>query len=160
MDTGQLILWAVIFVLMLGLELSTAQIVSIWFAAGALAALGASFFLPFELQLVIFVLVSVILLICTRPLLKKMKKSIIATNLQSEIGSKAIVIEDLSIKNNTGRVKLNGVDWNARTTDGSSVKTGESVIVREITGTTLVVEKIAMLEDSDTEPDIWSKYNT
>ena len=58
------------------------------------------------------------------------------------------------------RVKLNGVDWNARTTDGSSVKTGESVIVREITGTTLVVEKIAMLEDSDAEPDIWSKYNT
>lgn len=160
MDTGQLILWAVIFVLMLGLELSTAQIVSIWFAAGALAALGASFFLPFELQLVIFVLVSVILLICTRPLLKKMKKSIIATNLQSEIGSKAIVIEDLSIKNNTGRVKFNGVDWNARTIDGSSLKTGEAVIVREITGTTLVVEKVAMLEDSDTEPDIWSKYNT
>ena len=76
MDAGQLILWAVVFVLTVILELATAQIVSIWFAAGALAAFIASFFLPFEAQLIIFVLVSVLFLVATRPLLNKMKKSI------------------------------------------------------------------------------------
>ena len=159
MDAGQLILWAVVFVLTVILELATAQIVSIWFAAGALAAFIASFFLPFEAQLIIFVLVSVSFLVATRPLLNKMKKSVIITDIKNEIGSQALVIEDISEKNKTGRARLNGVDWNARTIDGSCVNAGEPVIVRDITGTTLIIEKVAVFDDPDAEMDIWSKYN-
>ncbi len=154
---GQLIFWISIMILMIVLEVCTVQIVSIWFAIGALAALISSFFLPFEIQLIVFVLVSILFLIFTRPLLRKMTKSIVATNIDSQIGCNALVIEDIEQRNNKGRVKLNGVDWNARCESGEEIKAGEIVKVKEISGTTLIIEKNTL--DNKSDDDLWGKYN-
>ncbi len=158
MEANQLILWAVIFIVSVIAELATMQIVSVWFAVGALAAFIAAFFLPFWLQLTIFAAVSVLCFAASRPLIKKFMVNFIPTNLDKEIGSRALVIEAIDDKNKTGRIRLNGVDWNAYTIDGSIIEKDEPVIVKQISGTKILVEKCSLLEDND-EQDLWKKYN-
>lgn len=154
------LIWIVVFVIAVIFELVTMQIVSVWFAVAAIAALIASFFLPFGFQLGIFVVLSVLLFIASRPLVKKLSHPAIPTNLDREIGNKALVIEDINLKENTGRVRLNGVDWKAYSFDGSVIKSGEPVTVREISGAHLIIERCALLDDPDNEnSDIWRKYN-
>ena len=158
MEVKQLILWAVIFIVSVIAELATMQLVSVWFAIGAVAAFIASFFLPFGLQLAVFAVVSVICFIASRPLIKKLMVNFTPTNIDKEIGSRALVIEAIDEKNKTGRIRLNGVDWNAYTIDGSLIEKDEPVVVKQISGTKVLVEKYSLLEDSD-EQDLWKKYN-
>jgi membrane protein implicated in regulation of membrane protease activity len=138
----EMILWAVVMVLGVLLEASTMQLISIWFATGALAAFIASFFLPFGYQLAIFIAATAIMLIVTRPLLKKIRPRAVPTNHDRDIGESAIVIEEINNSLNTGRVKLKGVDWRAVSVDSSVICAGETVIVRNISGAHLDVEKI------------------
>ncbi len=158
MEIKQLILWAVIFIVSVIAELATMQLVSVWFAVGALAAFIAAFFLPFWLQVAVFSTVSVLFFIASRPLIKKLMVKTTPTNLDKEIGSRALVIEAIDDKNKTGRIRLNGVDWNAYTIDGSLIEKDEPVIVKQISGTKILVEKCSLLEDSE-EQDLWKKYN-
>ena len=67
------VIWIIICIVMVIAEIATLQLVSIWFAGGALLAFIASFFLPFEWQFGIFAVYSLALLICTMPLIKKFK---------------------------------------------------------------------------------------
>ena len=155
MEKYHLILWAVIFVLTVIAELSTVQLVSVWFAVGAIAAFIAAFFLPFWCQLVIFVIVSALFLVLTRRFFKKFAGPLIPTNIDKEIGSKATVIEAIDHDNKTGRVRLGDVDWNARSVDGSPAEIGETVVVKDISGTCLIIERYTPTDDSR----ILNKYN-
>lgn len=138
--------WIVVLVVMAIFEGVTAQLVSVWFVAGALAAGVASFFLPsFTLQLFIFIGVSLALLIVTRPFVKRIKESAqyVPTNADRYIGKTAEVLEDIDNVKGRGQVKVGGSVWSAKmspNSTASAIPKGSEVIVKEIVGVKLVVE--------------------
>lgn len=145
-----LIIWGIVFAVMVIVELTTFQLISIWFAAGALvsfitAVCGAGT----GVQLLVFTVVSILLLLLTRPLLKKFTVGKIQpTNMELDVGKTAVVIEDVNNALDTGRAKLNGVDWKAVSRDGSVIPEGSIVKIDDIRGTKLYVslceEKISV----------------
>ncbi|MCM1227249.1 MAG: NfeD family protein [Clostridium sp.] len=138
---GDLILWGAVFAVMVIAELASMQLVSIWFAAGALASfITALCGMGMGMQMVVFVIVSIVLLVGTRPLLKKFRvENAQPTNIDLDIGKTAIVIENIDNSLDTGRAKLNGVDWKAVSADDSVISEGSIVRIEEIKGTKLFV---------------------
>lgn len=117
-------------------------LVSIWFAVGSLAALILSVFkVPLWIQLVTFIIVSAILLVCTRPLAKRLSKNNVDTNLKLNIGKTAEVIEDIDNSKAAGRIKLDGVYWSAVSQTGELIEKGSHVTVVKIEGSKLYVKK-------------------
>lgn len=137
------IFWIIILVAAILIEAATAALISIWFAAGAVpaliaAALGASWII----QLILFVVFSAILLIFTRPLVKKLfPKKFIPTNSDSYAGKTAVVVEDIDTVRGMGRVKFNGVDWIAVTENEELIPKDSVVRIKEVKGAKLLVEK-------------------
>lgn len=138
---GHLILWGIVFAVMVIAELASMQLVSIWFAAGALASfIVALCGLGMGMQMFVFVVVSVILLTATRPLLKKFRVGKAQpTNIDLDIGKTAVVIETVNNTGDMGRARLNGVDWKAVSSDGSVIPEGSIVKIDDIKGTKLFV---------------------
>ena len=136
------IVWAVFIVVTAIIELQTSDLVTIWFTIGAVGALIAALFkLDIWIQLVIFLAISTICILLTRPLAKKLQqKEIIRTNSDKVIGkigviTKTIVAEDI------GEVKVDGKEWRAINNDGLTFEVGEKVIIEAISGTKLIVSK-------------------
>ena len=142
---GYLIFWGVIFVVMLIAEFASMQLVSIWFAAGAAGAFTAAMFhLSFAAQLIIFVLLSVFLLLITRPLLAKLRvKQQPRTNADLNVGQTAVVIEEINPALGTGRARLGGVDWIAVSESGGNIPAETVVMVTRVYGAKLVVRDAA-----------------
>lgn len=138
-----LIFWISAIVILIIVEASTAQLLTIWFAAGAVGGLIAYLLdAPIWLQWVVFIIVSVVSLIATRPLVKKYtKKNIQPTNADRNIGAQAIVLEDIDNTAGKGSVNVKGVTWTARSQNGDTIEKGEMVVVREIEGAKLLVTK-------------------
>lgn len=138
---GHLILWGIVFAVMVVAELATMQLVSIWFAAGALSSFIAALCkLGMGMQMFIFVVVSMILLTVTRPLLKKITVfKTQPTNMDLDVGKTAVIIESVNNSSDLGRARLNGVDWKAVSSDGSVIPEGSIVTIDEIRGTKLYV---------------------
>lgn len=134
------IAWLIAFVVLLFIELITVNLVTIWFAIGAIIALISSFFIDsFMYQMIIFVITSIIALIVTRPLMKKFKGfSIVPTNSDRVIGKIGEVTKKIE-KNKYGEVKIFGNTWTAYS--NSEIDVGCRVKVLEIEGVKLIVEK-------------------
>ncbi len=138
--------WFALAILLLVVELSTTQFVSIWFSASALVTgiLVAIFEgMPVVLQIVIFVVLSVAALCATRPLVKKLtaKTGKDKTNLELNIDKTAVVTEQINNIKETGAIKINGLVWTARSIDNSIIEVGEIVIFKEISGNKAIVSK-------------------
>lgn len=135
--------WTVAFIVCLILEAATFSLVTIWFAIGAVGGLIAALFgASTGVQLVVFVVVSALMLIFTRPAVKKlMPHKPVPTNAELDIGKTAEVIEAIDSLSGTGRVRLDGVDWSARSEDGSLIEKGANVTVTASESTTLIVRK-------------------
>ncbi len=87
---------------------------SIWFAIGAAAALISCLFTDlFRVQALLFIVVSVLCLLAFRPLAAKLRKAPTATNGDRNLGREATVLPPVTAEE-PGRVRLDGVDWNAR----------------------------------------------
>lgn len=102
----EVFIWAAVFVLFVIAELSTVQLVSIWFAVGALVTLIFTCLFEMSLlaQLCIFILASGIFLLITFPYLKKRRnKGHVSTNTGLYIGKTATVIEEIDQDKGTGR---------------------------------------------------------
>lgn len=137
----EIIIWAVAFVVFVAVEIATFDLVSIWLAAGSLAALFMSIFdLPLWSQLLVFSLASIIMIIATRPIAKKLLKEVKPTNSDLDIGATATVVEAINNKAGTGRVNLKGVHWAAKTVDNEIIPEGTIVVVKEIDGAKLIVD--------------------
>lgn len=138
-----LIFWAVLLVVLVVVEAITAQMVTIWFAAGALVALISEFLnAPPWLQWVLFVAVSAVTLVATRPLVKKLTKTRRQpTNADRYIGRTAVVTHDIDNIAGQGQVKVDGAIWTARSSDGSKIEKNENVTVEKIDGVKLIVRK-------------------
>lgn len=139
-----ILVWAIVFVVFVVAEVCTVQLVSIWFAAGALVALLCTYFihgLPVVIQLIIFIVVSGVSLAITIPMMrKKLKTPKISTNSELDVGQNAIVIEEINLSLGTGRVTLNGVDWSAVPEVANAViPKGSIVVIRKVNGAKLTV---------------------
>ncbi len=141
--TMQIVLWAVAFVFFVVIEIANgAGLFSIWFALGSLLSmLCAIAKLPFLAQFVVFVAGSIFFLIISRPLSKKINRQAVPTNYELDVGKTATVIEDIDNSANTGRVKLDGTDWAARSVDGRPIENGSIVTVVEVSGAKLIVSQ-------------------
>ena len=136
------IIWAAAIVVFGILEAVTAQLVSIWFVFGAIAALIASFFnVSFAIQVVIFVAVTVLALVITRPLVKKfINPKKVKTNADKVVGQAGIVVQDINNVEATGQVKVDGQIWTARSTGNNVIASGNEVIIERIDGVKLIVK--------------------
>ena len=136
------IMWLVLLILFLVAEGATAAVTTIWFAIGAVAAMIAALLgAEIWLQVVLFAFVSVICLLALRPVLKKYldpKKT--KTNIDALIGKQALVQEDIDNVSGTGRVKLDGMQWSARSADGEKIEKDTIVVVEKIEGVKVFVK--------------------
>lgn len=137
--------WLVLIILLSIVEMSTLSLVCIWFIIGAVGAMISSAFgADFLLQLVVFVTVSLIFLIFTRPLVKRfLKVKETRTNADRIIGEKAIVVQEINNLKFTGQVKVMGQVWTARSEEDENIfPEGETVNVVGIAGVKLIVKRI------------------
>ena len=136
--------WMILFILLLVIELLTMGLTTIWFAGGALVAAIACYLgAGIAVQILLFLCVSALLLIFTRPLaVKYFNKDTVQTNANSLIGKKAVVIQDIDNLAQTGKVRINDIEWTARTAeDGLSISKDAVVKIKEIRGVKLIVEE-------------------
>ena len=144
--------WLALLVIFVVVECLTVGLVSIWFAGGSLAAmLFAMAGAGGVWQGVAFVAVSAILLVVTRPFVKKylMNKKV-KTNYQSVIGEVAKVTETIDNLNQTGAAFVDGKEWTARSSaDAVTMEKGNLVKVAAIEGVKLIVEPYETVKVAD-----------
>ncbi len=140
--TPMIYVWIGIIVLALIVEGMTAGLTSLWFVPAAAVCIVLELFdVPQAVQILVFLAVSLILVICFRKLSKKSKH--IATNVTDMvIGGEAVVTERIDPAEETGEVKIDGKRWSARLEDGSCAEIGEHVEVIRIAGVKLICKKI------------------
>lgn len=138
------LVWFILFVIFVAAEIVTAgALVSIWFCFGALAAMFAAMAgTSFTIQMVIFIAVSVVLLIFTKPFAKKLLNGRIeATNAPALIGKYGIVTKEINNIEAAGAVKIDGKIWTARSSDEREIiKEGAEVKILDIQGVKLIVK--------------------
>ncbi len=141
---GMELLWLGLLVAFLIAEGMTAAVTTIWFAAGALAALiTAQAGGQLWLQITLFLAVSVICLLSLRPLLKKyVNPKQVKTNMDAVIGKQGIVLEEISNLDGLGRVKLGGMEWSARSSGGEKIPKGAVITVDKIEGVRVFVTPV------------------
>ena len=138
------IFWLGAFGVLLLIEILTLGLTTIWFAVGALAAfLLALVQVPLMIQIVVFIVVSVVMLVFTRPIMTKyLNKKTTKTNAESLVGRKARVLIPINNLKSEGQVMVNGMEWTARSTkDEVTFQKDEMVRIAGISGVKLIVEK-------------------
>ena len=135
------------------IEICTSQLVSIWFVIGAFvtAVCAATFLRDYVfLQVVVFLAVSAIALLLTRPVVKRLRNfNKTKTNSDRNIGKTARVIADIDNTSATGLVEVDGSRWSARSSTGNKISAGTTVLVEEIQGVKLIVTPIENLESEE-----------
>ena len=134
------ICWLIIILILSFVEVITINLVTIWFVASAAIALVTSLFIDsFYIQFLVFGICGLIIMVLTRPILKKiLKKDNEKTNLDRVIGMNGECTMDIS-KNKIGEVKVDGKRWSA--ISSTKILKGEDVVVTDIDGVKLKVKK-------------------
>lgn len=136
------IYWLVAFVILVGIEIATMALTTIWFAGGAFVAFLLSLFgVPLEVQLAVFLVVSFILLFLTRPFASKyVNSNTVKTNADSLVGKEARVTEEINNDLGTGTAVVGGQEWTARAAEDPEIYgVGTKVRIKEIQGVKLIV---------------------
>jgi len=137
-------IWLGIFVLSVIIEAVEPDLVSIWFAAGALLAIILSIIpgIPFWVEIIVFLVIAFVLIFAIRPLAKKyLYKKETKSNIEEKIGEKCVVIKAINELSH-GEVKLNGVIWTAVAKNKGEVFDEQAVVtIIGIDGNKLIVEK-------------------
>lgn len=135
--------WIAITVICIVIETMTFALTTIWFAISAFVMVFLAFTpIPFPIQLFIFVVLSMILLIFTRPILqKKLNQKKIATNYERIIGQIAVVTKKITSLDK-GAIKINGMEWTAAIKEDVVLEEGSKCVIEEIAGVTAYVKKI------------------
>ena len=135
MDTYAIV-WLVLLILFLGVEAGTVMLVSLWFALGALAALICSLAGgQLWLQAVLFFAVSGLSMLALWPIRKKfLLPKITKTNVDALVGAAGKVTQPIDNDNETGRIRLGGMDWAARSSNGQVIPVDTQVVVDKIEG--------------------------
>jgi membrane protein implicated in regulation of membrane protease activity len=138
-----IIIWFVIIIVAAIIEINTMDLSSIWFSAGALVSFILSLVKFDEFgQIVVFLVVSLLLLISVRPIVKNyLKTNVISTNSDRLIGKVAVCTKEIKV-GERGEVKIDGKYWLALSTADEDIEEDEKVEVLAIEGVKLIVNKI------------------
>ena len=135
--------WLVIAVVLGIFEAATVALVSIWFAIGAVAAMVPAYFnAPFWVQILVFILVSALCFVFTRPFFKKIiRVNKQPTNVDRLVGQEGVATDDIENIECRGKVFISGLTWSARSETGELIPQRAVVTVKKIEGATLVVKR-------------------
>lgn len=137
-------IWLIVAVVLAVIEASTAQLVCIWFALGAVCAMITAIITENVLiQVLIFILSTAVFLILTRKIVRRLtdvKAS--KTNADSLIGKEFIVLEEVDNLKETGTLKVSGTVWSVRNTEEGVIPSGTKVIIEKIEGVKLFVKPV------------------
>ena len=132
--------WLIAVIAFVVIEASTTALVSIWFAVGATAALISSFFTQsLSVEAAVFAIVSAIALIIMVPTLakrRKERKAPVTDGSPLTIGKQGVVLVDIK-PGYLGRVRVDGLDWQARAE--APMPQGTPCRVTEVDGAVLIV---------------------
>ena len=130
---------AIIFTL---IEVFTAGLTTIWFAIGSIPMIFLSFLpIPFLYQVLIMLVISIVLLIFTRPFfVKKLNANNEKTNVDALIGKTALVTKKIT-KFEKGEVKIDGKIWTAKSVSDEDLEEGTECLLQSIEGVTAIVSK-------------------
>lgn len=145
MSIDPAILWLGLVIVLLVIEIATMGLTTIWFAGGAMVAFLSTFLgAGVAMQRTIFVVLSLVLLVVTRPIaVRYMRSGHVKTNAESLIGRIAVVTTDIDNLVQSGEVILSDVSWTARSReDGCRIPAGSKVKICAIEGVKLIVEEI------------------
>ena len=133
--------WLVLLIVFAGVEGITAGLVSVWFCAGSLAALIATWLgagLP--VQIALFVIVSLVAMALVRPLARKwVQPKLVKTNADRILEQEGVVLEEIDNLRGTGQIKVGGAVWTARSTTDEAIPKGTLVRVERIEGVKAMV---------------------
>lgn len=145
MEAGTIMLfvWIALMIVFAIAEAATVQLITIWFAVGSLVALIANIAgANIVVQWILFVAVSAVCLLATRPLVKKVVNAKAQpTNADRFIGQTALVIEKIDNEIGTGQVNAKGTIWTARSLDGEQIEKDASVVIEKIEGVKVMVTR-------------------
>ena len=139
-----ILFWVILLVVFVVIEVLTMGLTTIWFAGGALAAVGvAALGLPSYVQIATFIVISGLLIFFTRPIaVRYFNKDRVKTNAESIVGKKAIVTGTIDNIKAQGQVTVAGMEWTARaTSDDITIAEGTVVTIVAISGVKLIVEE-------------------
>jgi membrane protein implicated in regulation of membrane protease activity len=133
-------IWVALVIIFALIEVFTLGLTTVWFAIAALLMVFLSFInIPLTAQILIFLAISALLLIFTRPLaIKKFKIGQEKTNVDSLIGKHALVIKTIG-EFERGEVKINGLIWSARSENNTEITEGSKCEILRIEGVQLIV---------------------
>lgn len=134
--------WLIAFVVLVGIEIVTMALTTIWFAGGAFAAFVVSLFgAGVEIQMAAFLIISFIMLFLTRPFAAKyINSNTVKTNAESLIGRSARVTAQINNELEQGTAVIDGQEWTARALDSREViPEGTMVEIEKIRGVKLIV---------------------
>lgn len=142
------IFWFVLLVVFLIAEAATVTMISLWFAAGALAAMAVSLLgAGTWLQVGMFFVVSAVMLTALRPLARKyFTPKLTKTNVDSVIGTQGLVTAAIDNVSAQGQVKLGAMEWTARSVSGEPIAKGTRVRVEKVEGVKIFVTPVEVLE--------------
>lgn len=135
--------WLIALIVFLVIEAATLGLATIWFAGGALVALIVAMCgVGLGIQVASFLVVSLVLLIFTRPFaVRFLSKDTLKTNVDRVIGMEGVVTEEISNLAGTGKVSLGGNIWTARTeNEGGTIPVDAVVAVLRVEGVKLIVK--------------------
>lgn len=145
MEQYMIYIWLGVLILSIIVEAATTSLVSIWFAGGALIAMILSIpsIIPFWVEIIAFVIVSIVLMICFRSLsLKLLKRSTTRSNIDEIIGSKGVIIKKVT-PIERGEVKINDIVWTAMSyQENETIEVDTVVEVCALKGNKLYVKPI------------------
>ena len=141
----EVLVWFGIMLAFLAVEAACPlHLVSIWFSTGALVAMiAAVLHASIAVQIVLFVAVSAVLLICLWPFTRKfLKPKLEKTNVDAVIGTRGLVTSPIDNVSAAGKVKLDAMEWTARSTSGEPIPQGTRVSVDRIEGVKAFVSPV------------------
>ena len=138
--------WLIIAGLTFVVEMFTAGFLVFWFGISALVVMLLSFLISvLVIQTTIFIILSIILILSTRPLVNKfIATKTVNTNVFSLVGKKAKVIKELNPIEGKGQIKVNGEVWSAEEIHGKTVPEDAEVKIVEIKGVKAIVSVLKL----------------
>lgn len=144
--------WLILFVILIVIEIATLGLTTIWFAGGCLVAFILSLFhVSLPIQILVFLAVSVVLFIWTRPVaVRYFNKERTKTNVESIVGKTALVVKTIDNVHSVGTVELDGMEWTARAAKEEEIFQKDEVVrIIDVQGVKVIVEKVKNQEEED-----------
>lgn len=134
--------WLSMVIIFTVIEVFTAGLTTIWFAIGSVPMIFLSYLpIPFLYQVLLMLVISIVLLIFTRPFaVKKLNANKEKTNVEALIGKSALVTKKIT-KFEKGEVKIDGKIWTAKSVSDEDLEEGTECLLQNIEGVTAIVSK-------------------